>query len=436
MRSHGVPQHLDVCVVGGCGHVGLPLALTFARSGLNVGIYDTDEAKLAEVEAGRMPFREAGAPELLADALASGRLTLSSHPSILKESDAVVIVVGTPIDEFMNPCPAVIDRVIDEVSPWISEGALVVLRSTVYPGTSERVTAQLAEGGIRADVAFCPERIAEGHAIEELASLPQVIGAETDRAYGRAAALFANLEVPCVRTTMKEAELAKLFTNSWRYLKFAMANQLFMIATEADVDYERVLHAIRHDYPRAADLPGPGFAGGPCLLKDTMQLSAFTAGAFPLGQAAMLINEGLPEFLVRQLEKTVTLKGSVVAVLGMAFKAESDDVRGSLSYKLKEHLALAGASVVCTDPYVDEPGLVPLDTALSGADVVVIATPHRRYAEVDFGDKTVIDIWGLTSGASAPEDVRDRHHHATRRERQRRVVTDRRAPLPGIVIAQ
>ena len=159
------------------------------------------------------------------------------------------------------------------------------------------------------------------------------------------------LATKTIRTSTKEAELAKLFTNTWRYMKFAVANQFFMIAHDAGVDYTNVLHAIREDYPRAADLPGPGFAAGPCLFKDTMQLSAFTADHFPLGQAAMQVNEGLPAFIVAALERRYGgLQGKTVGILGMAFKSESDDPRASLCYKLRKLLSWAGARVLCHRP--------------------------------------------------------------------------------------
>lgn len=387
---------LDVAIVGGCGHVGLPLALVLARSGLSVGVYDIDERKVAAVASGRMPFLERGAPEVLAEVLRQGRLELSTDPALLKSAAAVVLVVGTPIDEFLNPSLAVFDRVLDDVAPWIPDGSLVVLRSTCYPGTTEWVAEDLRRRGLAVEVAFCPERIAEGAALEELTSLPQIVGAADETAGARAEQLFAHLGVPTIRTTPKEAELAKLFTNAWRYLKFAVANQFFLIAEEADLDYGRVLHAVRHGYPRAADLPGPGFAAGPCLLKDTMQLSAFTRSTFVLGDAAMRVNEGMPEVIVRKLQEEGSLAGRAVAILGMAFKAESDDVRASLSYKLRKLLWFAGATVLCSDPYVDDETLVGAREAVERADVVVIGAPHAAYRDLDLSGRRVVDIWGLT----------------------------------------
>jgi UDP-N-acetyl-D-mannosaminuronic acid dehydrogenase len=290
----------------------------------------------------------------------------------------------------------IFEKAVEQIAPHVRPGALVVLRSTVYPGTTACVAQHLAERGCAADVAFCPERIAEGHALEELHSLPQIVGADGDVAAERAAALFGRIAGKTIRTTSREAELAKLFTNTWRYMKFAVANQFFMIADQAGVDYTNVLRAVREDYPRAADLPGPGFAAGPCLFKDTMQLAAYTSDHFPLGQAAMQVNEGLPAYIVSALERRYDgLQGRTVGILGMAFKAESDDPRASLSYKLRKLLTWAGARVLATDPYVRDERLVSLECVVAESDVLVLGAPHQRYRGLEIGGKDVVDIWGV-----------------------------------------
>lgn len=393
---------LDLVIVGGCGHVGLPLALAFADAGQQVGIYDIDTAKMNQVRNGKMPFMENGAGELLVKLLPTGRLHLSDDPGMLGKTSVVVLVIGTPIDEFMNPSTRVFERTVDELGPYLGSDSLVILRSTVYPGTTEYVQERLVEMGVTADVVFCPERIAEGHALEEISSLPQIIGATSDRAFERAACVFAPLDVQTVQVEPEEAELAKLFTNTWRYMKFAIANQFFQMASSAGVDYNRVLHAIRHDYPRAADLPGPGFAAGPCLLKDTMQLSAFSPDHFPLGQSAMLINEGLPNYIVEQMEAgRGSLRGRKVGILGMAFKGESDDPRTSLSYKLRKLLNFRRAHVLATDPYVPDSSLVPLERVMEESEILIVAAPHKTYRKLDLGNRDVVDIWGIT-----PQGVR------------------------------
>jgi UDP-N-acetyl-D-mannosaminuronic acid dehydrogenase len=387
---------LDMVVVGGCGHVGLPLALSLADCGYKVGIDDIDANKVAYVKAGNVPFLETGAEALLKKILPTGRLELASDPSLVESTDTVILVIGTPIDEFMNPSVRIFDKVLDELIPHLKNSTMIVLRSTVFPGTTETVERRLRAAGIQADVVFCPERIAEGHALEELRTLPQLVGASSDQAFEKASRLFERLGVSTVRTTPLEAELAKLFNNTWRYMKFAIANQFFQIAHRSGVDYNNVLYAIRHDYPRATDLPGPGFAAGPCLLKDTMQLSAFTPDHFPMGQAAMQINEGLPNYIVDTLDSRMSLRGRTVGILGMAFKGESDDPRASLSYKLRKLAAFKGARVMCTDPFIEDPSFDSLENVLRDSNVLVIAAPHNAYKKLELNDREVVDIWGIT----------------------------------------
>lgn len=387
---------LDCVIVGGCGHVGLPLALALADCGYSVGINDIDKAKIAMVKSGKVPFVETGAEALLGKLLPTGRLELSADATLIERTDTVILVIGTPIDEFMNPSVRIFDRVLDELIPHFRRGSLVVLRSTVFPGTTETVERRLVAAGTEAQVAFCPERIAEGHALEELRTLPQLVGVNSDPAFERASRLFERLGVAVVRTTPLEAELAKLLTNTWRYMKFAIANQFFQIANRSGVDYNRMLEAIRYEYPRAADLPGPGFAAGPCLLKDTMQLSAFTPDHFPMGQAAMQVNEGLPGYIVDTLNSRQPLFGRTVGILGMAFKGESDDPRASLSYKLRKLAAFKGARVICTDPYVHDPSFEPLEKVVREADVLIVAAPHRAYRKLALDGREVVDIWGVT----------------------------------------
>jgi UDP-N-acetyl-D-mannosaminuronic acid dehydrogenase len=387
---------LDLVVVGGCGHVGLPLALSLADCGYKVGIDDIDAAKVAQVKAGNVPFLEKGAEELLKRLLPTGRLELASDPSAIARTDTIILVIGTPIDEFMNPSVRIFERVIDDLLPHLKKGSLIILRSTVFPGTTDSVALRLRDAGADVEVVFCPERIAEGHALEELRTLPQVVGATSDAAFAKASTLFERLGVSVVRTTPMEAELAKLLTNTWRYMKFAIANQFFQIAHRSGLDYGRVLDAVRHDYPRAADLPGPGFAAGPCLLKDTMQLSAFTPDHFPMGQAAMQINEGLPNYIVDTLNSRNALQGRTIGILGMAFKGESDDPRASLSYKLRKLAAFKGAHVMCTDPYIHDESFQPLEKVLRESDILVIAAPHKAYKALELDGREVVDIWGIT----------------------------------------
>jgi UDP-N-acetyl-D-mannosaminuronic acid dehydrogenase len=312
---------------------------------------------------------------------------------VLAESAAVVVVIGTPVDEHLNPDPHAVTRAICDTREHLRDGQLIVLRSTVYPGVTRRVSEALALSGLDVDIAFCPERIAEGRAMTELHTLPQIVAGTSARASSRAMELFGRLTQHLITLEPEEAELAKLFTNTWRYLKFAAANQFFVMANDHGLDYARIRHAITADYPRAADLPGAGFAAGPCLFKDTMQLAAFSDNTFVLGHSAMLVNEGLPLYVVSRLEQRFELKDLTVGILGMAFKAESDDIRSSLSYKLKRILEFRAGDVLCTDPYVTvDADLHPVQYVLAQSDIVIIAAPHEEYRSLDI-DVPVVDIW-------------------------------------------
>ncbi|WP_310529023.1 nucleotide sugar dehydrogenase [Nocardioides sp.] len=385
----------DVVVVGGCGHVGLPLAIALASRGLDVAIQDIDARAVDLVLSGELPFMEEGAQPLLQKALADATLTATTDRSVIARAEAVVVVIGTPVDEHLNPDPHAVTKALRESLESFRDGQLVVLRSTVYPGVTRTIERLFTDAGLDLDVAFCPERIAEGRAMDELFSLPQIVSGRTQEARDRAAKLFGVLTASIVELEPEEAELAKLFTNNWRYIKFAAANQFFVMANDHGLDYDRIRKALAHDYPRAADMPGAGFAAGPCLFKDTMQLAAFTDNSYVLGHSAMLVNEGLPLYLVTRMEQAHDLADLRVGILGMAFKGESDDIRSSLSYKLKRILEFRSREVFCTDPYVTvDDTLLPLDEVLERSDVLVIGAPHKVYADV-VTDTPVVDVWNL-----------------------------------------
>ena len=385
----------DVVVVGGCGHVGLPLAIILASKSLKVVAFDTNVQVVARVNSGEMPFDEPGALEVLTNVLTTKTFSASSDRNVVSNAEHVVVVIGTPVDEHLNPDPEAVPNAVISLLDVLKDGQHLVLRSTVYPGVTKLVEKVIANSGKKIDVSFCPERIAEGKAVEELIALPQIISARTPEAVERAKHLFSCLTQNVIVVSPEEAELAKLFTNTWRYIKFAAANQLYTIANDFGVDFERVRHAITHDYPRAADMPGAGFAAGPCLFKDTMQLAAFNNNNFTLGHSSMMINEGLPLYLVSRIEKNYDLSKMTIGILGMAFKAESDDIRSSLSYKLKRILRFKAESVLCADSLVhDDASLVSEDELLKQVDLVVIGAPHRRYASLKI-TQPVIDIWNI-----------------------------------------
>ena len=384
-----------VVIVGGGGHVGLPLALVLADSGFQAVSLDISKEVVELINSGKMPFAEEGAQAILTKTLGNKSFYATTDHKEISTAEIVIVVIGTPVDEHLNPDPNSVVHAMSACIPYMNSDQLVILRSTVFPGVTERVKKLLAQNDLKPDVTFCPERILEGHALKELHELPQIIGANDEKAASRASSIFEALGIKTILVTPEEAELAKLFTNVWRYIKFAAANQFWLMSNEAGLDFSKIREAVTFDYPRAADLPNAGFSAGPCLFKDTMQLAAFSNNTFGLGHSAMMVNEGLPLYVVKKIEEKYDLKDLKVGILGAAFKAESDDIRSSLSYKLKKILEFKTKSVVMSDPFVTvDENLVSLEQAIAVSDVLIIGAPHKIYKDL-VTTKPIIDIWNL-----------------------------------------
>ncbi len=395
-ESAATTDQKTLTIVGGCGHVGLPLGMAFAKNGYRVHLLDINAATVGMVNGGTMPFVEEGADTLLKEVLASGLLSATTDTNILKEVNIVIVTIGTPVDEYLDPSVGPFDEALHAVIEKMSDGQLLVLRSTVFPGVTDRLGRQIVSMNRNIDLAYCPERIVQGQSLQELTQLPQLIGGYTQQAADRAATLFKSLAPITIFLRPIEAELAKLYANAWRYINFAISNQFWVIAQEFEADFDKIHSALRQDYPRMKSFARAGFAAGPCLLKDTMQLGAFDHGSFVLGQSAMMINEGLPYIWVDKISKTYDLSTMTVGLLGMAFKPNSDDIRSSLSYKLRKVLLLKAKKVICADPYVQDPQLLSQEEVLAQADLIVIGTPHDCYKDIAF-TQPVIDITNTIS---------------------------------------
>jgi UDP-N-acetyl-D-mannosaminuronic acid dehydrogenase len=390
-------ENADITVVGGAGHVGIPLVLALAESGLRVNVNDLNQSTLDTLAAGKVPFIETGAEPVLAKALANKRLVFTRGPDRISVAGPVIITIGTPIDEFLNPVRSVVQDCLDPLLPRLVDGQLVILRSTVFPGTTDWIAAWLNGKGRKLRIAFCPERVVQGDGLKELRAMPQIVSGTSPEAEREAAALFERIAPEVVALSPIEAEFAKLFANAYRYIEFAATNEFYLIAKAAGVDYHRVLQGMKHNYPRLKSIPRPGFAAGPCLVKDTMQLSAFASNQFGLGHAALLINEGLVLRVVEDIKRRFDLTKTKVGLLGMAFKAESDDIRASLSYKFKKVLMSQAKAVLTTDPFVSlsvDPELKPLKTVIAESDLMILCAPHAAYKTADFAGKPVFDVWG------------------------------------------
>ncbi len=396
-------ENADVTIVGGAGHVGIPLALSLAASGLRINVNDRNKSALAMLQSGQLPFLENGGDVALSDALKQRRLTFTVSPDKISTSGPVIVTIGTPVDEFMNPVQRVVQDCIDQLLPFLKDGQLLIMRSTVFPGTTEWLSKYLHSRGRDLKVSFCPERITQGQGLKEIREVPQIVSGTTEEAAREAAELFRCIAPEIVFLPPTEAEFAKLFCNAYRYIEFAITNEFYLMAKSAGVDYHRILEGTKHNYPRLR-IPGPGYAAGPCLLKDTAQLAAFAGNQFGLGHAAMLVNEGLVLRVLEHLKKQFEISKMTIGLLGMAFKAECDDIRSSLSYKFKKALAAQCKRVLTTDPFVPasvDPEILPAEQVVRESDLLILCTPHGVYERVHVGQKPVFDLWGHLSTPSA-----------------------------------
>lgn len=391
-----------VAVVG-IGRVGLPLALYLADHDHHVIGLDVDAARVEAIQAGRMPFHEEGAEEVLARVVAAGRFEATSDAgAAVSDAEVLILTLGTPVDEHLNPVFSSLEAVLSTLGPLLQEGQLLILRSTVSPGTTEYLrryierTTSLVVGESLL-LAFCPERIAQGHSFKELPKIPQIVGALDPASSSKAVEFFTPLVSQVLTSDARSAEIAKLFCNVYRYIDFAIGNEFMMLADQQERDIYEILKLVNSGYPRGG-LKSPGFTGGPCLYKDGFFLVDRTP--FPdLLTTAWKINESVPAYLIAGLrERLGTLEDKQVLVLGLAFKREIDDNRNSLAYKAVKVLRRYGADVTTHDPYLAPGELRPL---LEKADAVLIATNHSEYEALDHellrsvGPTLVADVWNV-----------------------------------------
>ena len=390
----------DVAVIG-LGRVGLPLALSFADAGLSVLGVERDADRLAALRARRMPFKEPGVDALLE----RNEMELSPRASDAAEARAVVLTLGTPSFSHIEIDMGDIRSVLDDLLPLLSEGQLLVLRSTVAPGTTDFVAGYLEKHrrfrvGEDVFVAHVPERIAADRFMEEIGTLPCIVGGVGEGSGERAGELFAHLGAPIVQTTPVQAELAKIWTNILRYATFALPNLLMMDCERYGANVFDVIELINRDYPRGG-MAAPGLTAGTCLRKD-FAFSEEKSNAPGMLLAVSRVHESVPLFLVDGVKRRLGgLRERKVAVLGLAFKADTDDERDSLAHKLIRLLERELADVAVHDPVVATP-TADFDEAIAGAEVVVVATNHSAFsrpealqaiAERGAGDCLVVDPW-------------------------------------------
>ena len=396
-------SQLTAAVVG-IGRVGLPLALFLADKGFTVQGVDVDSQKVNLIAAGKMPFLEEGAPALLKKHLNKSFFVSSDFKNIAS-AKTIILTLGTPVDENMNPSLVQIDKALELARPYFTKGQLLILRSTVSPSTTGYVRSYLndlkgIQVGTNFFLAFCPERIAEGRSLKELAEIPQIVGGVDRASSKRAAEFFGNLGIEVNMSDDISAELAKLFTNMYRYINFAIANEFMILAGNYHRDIYQIVDLVNHKYKRGG-LAMPGLTGGPCLFKDGF----FLIGDVPFADliaTSWKINESVPLFLIKKIRERAKLEGKKAVILGLAFKAEIDDIRESLAFKVKKALERERSKVFLHDPYVSE-YKGDLKAILKNADLIFLATNHAMYKKLDIENIkklvskncVICDVWNV-----------------------------------------
>ncbi len=384
----------NISIIGGAGHIGFPLGLILGSKGFKVSLIDKNKNNIKKINNGEVPFLEENSKKLLTDMRKKKRIYATDQINEISKSKYVIICISTPITNQLNPNLKPFINFFHQLKKKIKKDQIVIIRSSIYPGICEKVY-KIIEKKCK-NLSYCPERIVQGKSIVELPKLPQLVSGKSKKAILESGKLFKTICKKIIYTEVIEAELIKLFSNAYRYINFAISNQFYMICQNQNLNFFKIRNIMREGYMRNANIPESGFTAGPCLLKDTMQLSSFYNHRFKLGHAAMSVNEGIPIFIIKKLQKKFDLRKKTVGVLGLTFKAETDDIRDSLSIKLVKLLELKKIKTLQSDEFYKNKKNISKNDLVKKSDIIILATPHKAYKRLKIKkNKTVVDIWGL-----------------------------------------
>ena len=385
----------NISIIGGAGHVGFPLALAFANKNFNVNLIDLNTKNLNKIRNGEVPFYEIGAKNILKKSLQKNKIFFSKDLKSLKKSKYIIVCIGTPINSKLSPQTKKFFYFFSALLKNINKEQIIIIRSSVYPGIIEKISKKYKN--INNNISYCPERIVQSKALVELPILPQIVSGTSNKAINESVKLFKKITKKIIISSIKEAELVKLYSNANRYINFAIANQLYLMCENQNVDFQNVKKIMQDGYERNINLPSAGFSAGPCLLKDTMQLRSFYKGNFELGYAAMKINEkGIVDLIINKIKNIKNYQKKNIGLMGVAFKAETDDIRDSLSIKILNKLKRMRLKVIFTDEYYSNRESYNLKNFIKKSDVIILGAPHKKYKRIRLPiNKKYIDIWGL-----------------------------------------
>jgi len=385
----------NVCIIGGAGHVGTPLGLALSSKGYKVTLIDKNTKNIQKINKGKIPFIEEGCADLLKKMILKKKIYATNKLANVKKCKYIIVCIGTPINNKFKPNLKQFINFFYDLKNYLDKDHLIIIRSSIYPGICNKIY-NIIKTKCK-NLSYCPERIAQGKSLIELPKLSQIVSGKNKKSKIESGKIFNKICKKIIYTEIIEAELIKLFSNAYRYINFSIANQFYLICKKEGLDFFRIRNLMRDNYKRNEDIPLAGFTAGPCLLKDTMQLSSFYNHKFPLFNSAMNINESLPKFIIQNLKEKYNLRKKVVGVLGLSFKAENDDIRDSLSIKLLKNLKLQKIKTLQSDEYYNGKENIDKKILIKKSDIIIIATPHKAYKNIKIGKgKILIDIWGLT----------------------------------------
>ena len=384
----------NISIIGGAGHVGFPLGLIFSSKGFNVSLIDKHSGNINKINSGEVPFLEEKSQNLLRQMIKRKKIFATDQLKEIKKSKYIIVCIGTPVDKKLNPELKNFMNFFYELKKFIKKDQIIIIRSSIYPGICEKIYKVIKNKC--KNLSYCPERIVQGKSITELPKLPQLVSGKSEKAIKESGLLFKKVCRKIIYTKVLEAELVKLLSNAYRYINFSISNQFYMLCQNQDINFFKIRDIMKDGYMRNANIPISGFTAGPCLLKDTMQLSSFYNHKFPLGHSAMSINEGMPKYIIDKLSIKYNLKKKIVGVLGLAFKAETDDIRDSLAIKLLKLLKSKKIKTLQSDEFYKSKDNINKKELVKKSDIIILSAPHKAYKKLKIEkNKIIIDIWGL-----------------------------------------
>ena len=383
-----------VCIVGGAGHIGTPLGLALSSKGYNVILIDKNKENIKKINHGIMPYIEEGCAKLLKKMISRKKIVATLELNEVKKCKYIIVCLGTPINKRFEPNLKNFISFFYSLKKYLNRNHIVIIRSSIYPGICNKVFNIIKS--YCKNLSYCPERIAQGKSLKELPKISQIVSGKNTKSILESGKIFKKICGKIIYTKIIEAELIKLFSNAYRFINFSISNQFYMMCKNQGLDFFKIRNLMRDNYKRNANIPSAGFTAGPCLLKDTMQLSSFYNHKFSLLHSARSINENLPIFIINKLSEKYDLRKKIVGILGLSFKAENDDIRDSLSIKLLNYLKSKKIRTLQSDEYYKDKNNIDKNLLVKKSDIIIVSTPHKAYKNLKINKKKVlIDIWGF-----------------------------------------